>query len=152
MTDRPRTAPRQPSRSKRTFFHRAWFRVWTDFVDHGLRRLKRSEAAAYAVLLRDTKSDGTARAGLADLAERGGMSRRNAIRAIGALVKRGTVRVVRPGVPGKATLYTVFDPDTFRRLNPTAAGWLADPPKGDTHVTERVTPMSKGGDTGVTHP
>jgi DNA-binding MarR family transcriptional regulator len=107
-------------------YYRFWFQNLAAFVDEGARKLSRSELVTYLILLRDTKPDGTARAGLNDLAERGGMSRKSASRAVGSLIAKGVLRVVRRGVPGKATLYTVFPEAAFRELNPIAAQWLQD--------------------------
>ena len=83
--------------------------------------LSRSELAVYLILMRDTRPDGTARAGLDDLAKRGGMSKRSASRGVQSLVNRGVLRIIRHGVPGKPTIYTIFPPAVFKVLNPTAA-------------------------------
>ena len=74
--------------------------------------------------MRDTRPDGTARAGLNDLAKRGGMSKRSASRAVQVLIDREVLRVVRRGVTGKPTLYTIFPPAVFKALNPVAAQWI----------------------------
>jgi hypothetical protein len=107
-------------------YYRFWFQNLAAFVDQGVRHLSRSELATYLILLRDTRPNGTARAGLSDIAERGGMSRKSASRAVGSLVAKGVLTIVRRGVPGKPTLYTVFPPDAFRELNPVAAQWMED--------------------------
>jgi DNA-binding MarR family transcriptional regulator len=107
-------------------YYRFWFQNLAGFVDKGVRTLSRSELATYLILLRDTQPDGTARASLNDLAERGGMSRKSASRAIGSLVAKGVLRIVRRGVPGKATVYSIFPPAAFQELNPVAAQWLED--------------------------
>jgi hypothetical protein len=107
-------------------YYRLWFQNLAAFVDQGVRTLTRSELAVYLILLRDTRPDGTARAGLNDLAGRGGMSRKSASRAVGSLIAKNVLTVVRRGVPGKATLYTVFPPAAFKSLNPVAAQWLED--------------------------
>lgn len=129
--------PKRPSRTNRrsAFFWRAWRALLDDFVDNGIRRLNPSEVAVYLILLRDSKPDGTARAALTDLAARGGLSVRSASRAIQTLIKRGRITVLKPGVVGRATLYTLLDRDTLRKLNPTAAGWLdAAVPTGEHKV------------------
>jgi hypothetical protein len=105
-------------------YYREWFRNLAAFVDEGVRTLSRSELAVYLTLMRDTRPDGTARAGLDDLARRGGMSKRSASRAVQSLVNRGVLRIIRHGVPGKPTLYTIFPMDVFRVLNPAATQWL----------------------------
>src|SRR5262249_48157326 len=58
--------------ASRAKYYRFWFQNLAGFVDDGVRMLTRSELATYLILLRDTRPDGTARAGLDDLAERGG--------------------------------------------------------------------------------
>ena len=118
-------------------YYREWFRNLAGFVDDGVRTLSRSELALYLILMRDTQPDGTARAGLNDLATRGGMSKRQASRAVQILISREVLRVVRPGVPGKPTLYTIFPPDVFKALNPVAAQWMEAEKKVDTGVQKR---------------
>jgi DNA-binding MarR family transcriptional regulator len=65
------------------------------FVDTGMADLTRAELAIWLVLLRDTKRGGTARASLADLARRAGMGRQTASRAVGKLVGRKMLQVLR---------------------------------------------------------
>jgi hypothetical protein len=115
--------PRSVSKQR---YYRLWFQNLAGFVDQGIRGLSRSELATYLILLRDTRPDGTARAGLDDLAERGGISRWSASRAVRSLVARNVLTTVRRGRAGKATLYTIFPPAAFRELNPVAAQWLVD--------------------------
>jgi DNA-binding MarR family transcriptional regulator len=105
-------------------YYRVWFQTLAAFVDQGVRKLSRSESVVYMILLRDCRQDGTSRAGLGDLAKRGGMSHSAASRAVRSLVARGALTIVRQGISGKATLYTLFARDLFRTLNPVAAGWL----------------------------
>jgi hypothetical protein len=89
---------------QRTYF----FETFNPFVDLGLRTLSRAEIVAYLILLRDTKPDGAARTSYGSIAARGGVSRRQAIRAVQALVKRGAVQVVSRGGRGiGATTYCV---------------------------------------------
>jgi DNA-binding MarR family transcriptional regulator len=107
-------------------YYRLWFQNLAGFVDEGARKLSRSELVTYLILLRDTRPNGTARAGLNDLAERGGLSRKSASRAVGSLIGKGVLRIVRRGTPGKATLYTIFPEAAFAELNPVAAQWLLD--------------------------
>jgi DNA-binding MarR family transcriptional regulator len=113
-------------------YYREWFRNLAAFVDEGVRSLSRSELATYLILMRDTRPDGTARAGLDDLAKRGGMSRWTASRAVRSLINRGVLRVVRHGVPGRPTLYTVLPVEVFKSLNPVAAQWLESNETGQT--------------------
>jgi hypothetical protein len=117
--------PKSRSVSKQRYY-RLWFQNLAGFVDHGVRTLSRSELVTYLILLRDTQPDGTARAGLNDLAERGGMSRWSASRAVRSLIAKDALTTVRRGRAGKATLYTIFPPPAFRELNPVAAQWLVD--------------------------
>jgi hypothetical protein len=94
-----------------------FFKTFNGLVDLGLRQLSRSEIAAYLVLLRDTKQDGTACTSYNDIAERGGMSRMSAIRAVRSLLKRGAIEVVRRGGRGiGSTTYRVVPggTDVFR--------------------------------------
>jgi hypothetical protein len=83
-------------RRRRGYF----FETFNPFVDLGIRTLSRAEVVSYLILLRDTKPDGTARTSFGDIATRGGISRRQAIRAVRALVGRGAVQVVRRGGRG----------------------------------------------------
>jgi hypothetical protein len=113
-------------------YYREWFVNFAAFVDQGVRTLSRSELAIYLILMRDTQPDGIARAGLTDLATRGGMSRRSASRAVQALIKQGVLRVIRHGVPGRPADYTIFPPATFKLLNPATARWLEGEGPGQT--------------------
>jgi hypothetical protein len=86
-----------------------FFSVFRAFVDLGLRQLSRSEVAVYLILLRATQPDGLATVSMSSLATRGGMSRRQAIRAVQALVERGVVQVVSRGNRGmRASMYCVL--------------------------------------------
>jgi hypothetical protein len=116
----------KPKSVSKQRYYRFWFQNLAGFVDQGVRTLSRSELATYLILLRDTRPNGTARVGLGDLAERGGMSKKSASRAIGSLVAKGVLTIVRRGRPGKPTLYTVFPPAAFQELNPVAAQWMKD--------------------------
>jgi hypothetical protein len=100
------------------------FQVLNGFVDLGLARLTRSQIAVYLIIYRDTQPSGLARTSLSDLARRGGMSRRQASRALRALIGRGAVHVVRKGVIGKATLYSLYPPDVLGQINPRLRPWL----------------------------
>jgi hypothetical protein len=121
-------------RANKQRYYREWFRNLAGFVDEGVRTLQRSELAIYLILIRDTRPDGTARAGLNDLAARGGMSKRSASRAVQILINRDVLRVVRRGVTGKPTLYTIFPAAVFKALNPVAAQWLEGEKATDTGV------------------
>lgn len=120
---------------KRRHFYKVWFKMLDSFVDEGVRKLTRSELAVHLILIRDTRPDGTARAGLTDLATRGGMSKRSASRAVQDLIERGVLHIVKPGVSGKATLYTLLPLDDLRHLNPTAANWAEGRQEVNTDAT-----------------
>jgi hypothetical protein len=100
------------------------FQVLNGFVDFGLAQLSRSEMAAWLILYRDTKPSGLARTSLSDLARRGGMSRRQATRALRTLIGRGAMHVVRKGVTGRGTLYSLYPPDVLGRINPAIRPWV----------------------------
>jgi hypothetical protein len=59
--------------------------------------LTRAHLEIWLALFRDTKPGGTARASLADLARRAGIDRQTASRAVGELVWRKMLRVLRRG-------------------------------------------------------
>ena len=46
------------------------------------------------------------------------MSERQATRALDKLIKRGAVHVIRRGIRGKATLYSLYPPDMLVKINP----------------------------------
>jgi DNA-binding MarR family transcriptional regulator len=81
--------------TKRT--SRLRFELLNAFVDSGMANLSRAELAVWLILYRDTKRDGTVRTSLDDLARRGGMNRQTASRAVGRLVRRKMLRVLRRG-------------------------------------------------------
>lgn len=89
------------------------------FVDMTMRDLPRGSIAAWLVLYRDTKPDGTARTGMADIARRSGISLSTAKRAVAALRERGLVVVVRKGGLHRG-------PSTYR----VVAAAAKSPPKG----------------------
>jgi DNA-binding MarR family transcriptional regulator len=100
------------------------FQVLNDFVDHGLADLSRSEIGVYLILWRDTKPTGLARTSRTELARRGGMTERQASRALGALARRGAVHVIRKAVGRRAALYSLYPPDLLARMNPRLKSWL----------------------------
>lgn len=67
------------------------------FVDCSLAGLTAAETKVWLILFRDTKKDGTARTGQADLARRAGLSERMVRYALVDLEAKGLVRVVRRG-------------------------------------------------------
>ncbi len=44
--------------------------------------------------------------------------------ALGELCGRGAVHVIRKGVPGKATLYSLYAPELLADINPRLRSWL----------------------------
>ena len=71
------------------------FKALNDFVDVGMAQLSRSEIAVYLIVFRDTKPTGLARTSRTELARRGGMTERQASRALNKLIDRGAVHVIR---------------------------------------------------------
>jgi DNA-binding MarR family transcriptional regulator len=78
-------------------FSRLRFEVLNAFVDSGMADLSRSELTVWLVLYRDTKPGGTARASLGDIANRAGIDRQTASRAVGKLTRRKMLQVLRRG-------------------------------------------------------
>lgn len=107
------------------------FKVLNDFVDLGMAKLSRSEIAVYLIVFRDTKPTGLARTSRTELARRGGMTERQASRALTKLIKRGAVHVIRRGIKGKAALYSLYPSDVLSEINPGLKSWIdgtAEPP------------------------
>jgi hypothetical protein len=77
------------------------FQVLNDFVDVSMRGVSDRAVRAWLVLYRDTKPNGTAATGLADIARRAGYSRKTAQRAVHELIERGLARRIRCGGKGK---------------------------------------------------
>ena len=93
VADRARAAkPKRHTRSER-------FAVLNAFVDFGLADadLTGAETKVWLILFRDTKAEGTARAGQADIARRAGLSVRGVKLALRNLKAKGMVDVVRRG-------------------------------------------------------
>jgi hypothetical protein len=84
--------------------------------------MTKAEAIVLHMLIRDTKPDGTARTSIDDLAKRAAMTERTVRRAIHSLIKNNDIRRIKIGVPGKASLYTVFPMEVIAILNP----WVND--------------------------
>jgi DNA-binding transcriptional ArsR family regulator len=100
------------------------FKVLNDFVDLGLSQLSRSEIAVYLILFRDTKPTGLARTSRTELARRGGMTERQASRALSKLINRGAVHVIRRGFKGKVALYSLYPTEVLAEINPGLKSWL----------------------------
>lgn len=121
------------------------FKVLNGLVDLGLRGLTRSELAIWLIVYRNTRPNGLARVSLSELAHRGGMSRRQATRALGALVDRGVVHVIRRGVIGKATVYSLYPPGFLAEICPQLGPWLRASPAArnvDTDVPNQGAPTT----------
>jgi DNA-binding MarR family transcriptional regulator len=67
------------------------------FVDFSQRDLTGSEVRVWLTLFRDTKADGTARTGQADIARRAGLSVRGVQKTINRLEAKGLLQLVRRG-------------------------------------------------------
>lgn len=86
----PAAKPKRRARSER-------FAVLNAFVDFALADLAGSEVKVWMILFRDTKGNGTARTGQADLARRAGLEPRTVRRALVSLGAKGMVHVVHRG-------------------------------------------------------
>jgi DNA-binding MarR family transcriptional regulator len=96
---------KQPQPSRKTS-HR--FETINQFVDATMRSVTPRAAQTWLVLWRDTKPDGTARAGVTDIARRAGCSTSTTKRALAELRRRGLIRVLERGrKDGSASLYRV---------------------------------------------
>jgi hypothetical protein len=83
------------------------FRVLNAFVDCTAATLTRPEVLTWLILYRDVR-DGSARTSASNIANRGGFSRRTAIRAISSLVDKGLLKVVyKGGIHKGASRYAV---------------------------------------------
>lgn len=100
------------------------FEMLNNFVDLGLSQLTRSEIAVYLILFRDTQPNGLARTSLPDLARRGGMSERQASRALNRLIKRGAIHLIKRGFVGRAAVYSTYPPAVLAEMRPNLKGWL----------------------------
>ncbi len=73
------------------------FAVLNAFVDFTMQELSRAEALVWLALFRDTKPDGLARTGQADLARRAGVNIRTVKRTVASLRRLGVLVVVYRG-------------------------------------------------------
>jgi hypothetical protein len=92
--DGPAPSPRAKSRTRSDRFA-----VLNAFVDFGIANaeLKPAEALVWFMLFRDTKGDGTARTGQADIGRRARLDVRTVRRAVASLKLKGLLEVVRRG-------------------------------------------------------
>ena len=107
----PSPLPQRGNRSKAKRTARR-FATLNAFLDATLRHLTRAEAAVWLLLFRDTKPDGLARTGQADLAKRAGCNVGTVKRALAKLADRGLLTVVRRGRIGAGP--------SIYRLRPTS--------------------------------
>ena len=54
------------------------------------------------------------------------MSRKSASRAVGSLVAKGVLTIVRAAAFPASDIVPVFPPAAFQEMNPVAAQWLED--------------------------
>jgi hypothetical protein len=87
---RPAGRPKRRTRSER-------FATLNAFVDVGMAKLTGAEAKVWLILYRDTKGNGLARTGQADIARRAGLKPRMVRYALTSLEAKGMVSVVRRG-------------------------------------------------------
>lgn len=73
------------------------FSVLNTFVDVTLRQLDRTAAVVWLILYRDTKPNGLARTGQADISRRAGVTVRTVYTALRRLEKLGLLLVVHKG-------------------------------------------------------
>jgi DNA-binding MarR family transcriptional regulator len=108
MVRNRRQANQKPRQASRETSHR--FQTINQFVDVTMRTVTPRAAQTWLVLWRDTKPDGTARAGVTDIARRTGCSTSTTKRALAELRRRGLIRVLERGrKDGSASLYRVSD-------------------------------------------
>jgi hypothetical protein len=88
--------------------HSGRFATLNGFVDCRMAALPRAAALVWLALFRDTKPDGLARTGTADLARRVGCDPSSVKRAVRLLVDAGHLEVVRRGGLGRGpSIYRV---------------------------------------------
>jgi hypothetical protein len=88
------------------------FGLFNAVVDYAIRDMHRSELAAFVILWRHAKADGTVSASIADLARRGGCSRRAIQNGIKRLItKRLLERIKRGTLEGGPTHWRLVKPD-----------------------------------------
>lgn len=73
------------------------FATLNAFIDFTLASLTRAETKVWMILFRDTKANGLARTGQADIARRAGLTSRMVRYALASLEAKGMVRLVRRG-------------------------------------------------------
>ena len=94
------TPPRHQDKAKGNTARRKTgdrFAVLNAFVDFTMQELSRAESLVWLALFRDTKPDGLARTGQADLARRAGVNVRTVKRTVASLHRRGLLVLVHRG-------------------------------------------------------
>ena len=76
------------------------FAVLNAFIDFTLGELDRGEIVVWLILFRDTR-DGLAQVSQVSIARRAGMTVRGVQKALGRLIDKGLVKIVRQGRVGK---------------------------------------------------
>jgi hypothetical protein len=88
------------------------FGLYNAVVDYAIRDMHRSELVVFLILWRHAKADGTVSASIADLARRGGCSRRTIQNEIKRLItKRLLGRIKRGTLEGGPTHWRLVKPD-----------------------------------------
>ena len=101
-----RKGGKRPARGPKQ--HSGRFALLNAFVDGVMGSLPRAAALVWLALFRDTKPDGLARTGTADLARRVGCDPSSVKRAVRLLVNGGHLEVVRRGGLGRGpSIYRV---------------------------------------------
>ncbi|VTR92752.1 Similar to transcriptional regulator OS=Rhodopirellula baltica (strain SH1) GN=RB12209 PE=4 SV=1 [Gemmata massiliana] len=103
----PPVAPAPGTKPKRTRATHGRFVEINGFIDYTLAGLTPSAVAVWLILWRDTKPNGLARTGQADLARRAGVTERAVRKALAELDMAKLVKVVRRGRAGTG-------PSTYR--------------------------------------
>jgi hypothetical protein len=117
------------------------FGVLNAFIDCTAGSLSRAEVLSWLILYRDTRN-GTARTSHSDIARRAGIGRRNVVRAIGRLVKRGLLIVVyRGGLNRGPSAYRVYPLESVAPCDNSmpAAGVAGVTSAGDISMRSLVT-------------
>lgn len=94
----PPDTPARPPMKKRTSSSR--FSEINGFIDYTLANLTPVAAKVWLILWRDTKPNGVARTGQADLARRSGVTERAVRKGLAELAEAGLLKVLRKGRVG----------------------------------------------------
>src|SRR5262245_43624528 len=95
-TDRPASRDKDKAKGKARSAVASRFHALNDFVDATMGELSRSEIAVWFILFRDARK-GIAQTGQTDMARRAGCNRRTVGRALRRLIRRGLLKIIRPG-------------------------------------------------------